>query len=441
MNVWLFDLIKILFALTLVGVNGFFVSAEFALVKVRKSRFEEMLAAGRPFASTARWLWHRLDASLSASQLGITMASLGLGWIGEPAVAHLLRPLFLYVGIGSEMIVHGAAFALAFSFITAIHIVLGEQVPKIAAIRSPETALLWCAVPLKIFYYLTYPLLVTLSWTTSRFLGMVGIEGTSEEEIPHSQEEIQALLKQSRMHGKLSRSEHLLIDAVFRFDDLICRRVMVPRPDVVFLNTGRAQEKTIALIEKTKHSRYPVCEGSLDKVIGVVHIKDLFVKSAHGEFDIFSVMRPPQFVPETMPVRRLLRQFQSTHQHMAFPVDEYGTVLGIVTLENVLEALIGPVEDEFDDEQPDIMPEGPGQFILAGRTPVESINQRLELDLEAEGVDTISGLMILKADKFLAPGDRVELKGATAEVLEVKGQRITSIRLTLPAAPPKEPGS
>ena len=439
MTPWMYDLLKIFIAGLLVLINGFFVGAEFALVKIREGQLDEMVKERRPFASTAGWLVERLDASLSACQLGITMASLGLGWIAEPAVAHLLRPIILSIGITSEILIHAIAFTIAFTTITAFHLVLGEQAPKIAALRRPETAVLWCALPLKIFYYLSYPFMVALNFTTAFLLRKAGIEGASEHEIPHSEEEIRALLMQAHIAGELSRSEHRLINAVFEFDELICRRVMLPRADVIYLDANISNSEAIDVFHQTKHTRYPVCDGSLDKIVGVVHIKDLIGMSVDTDFDLISVVRPPQYVPETMPVRRLLRQFQSTHQHLAFLVDEYGTVSGIVSLENILEAIIGPVEDEFDDEQPEIVSEGPKQYTISGNTSIDAINQRFGLKLEtAHDVDTIAGLMIARTDKLLAPGDRVELSGAIAEVLEVRGPRAILIRLTLSELPPDQ---
>ena len=269
-------------------------------------------------------------------------------------------------------------------------------------------------------------------------LRKAGIEGASEHEIPHSEEEIRALMMQAHIAGELSRSEHRLINAVFEFDELICRRIMLPRADVVYMETKYSLSEAINIIKETKHTRYPVCDGSLDKIVGVLHIKDLIGLSADTDFDLSSVIRPPQYVPETMPVVRLLRQLQLTHQHLAFLVDEYGTVSGIVTLENILETIIGPVEDEFDDEQPEIVSEGPKQYNISGNTSLDVINQRFGLKLEGHDLDTIAGLMMARTDKLLVQGDRVELSGATAEVLEVRGPRVIRIRLTLSEAPPAQ---
>ena len=437
MSDWLYDVTMICFAMLLVLINGFFVSAEFALVKVRRSRLVELSRAGRTFSRTSLWLVDRMDASLSACQLGITVASLGLGWIGEPAVAHLLRPVLISVGIVSEVLIHGFAFAVAFGLITAAHLVLGEQAPKIAAIRNPENAVLWSAVPLKAFYYLSYPFLMALSSATAMLLRRFGIEDSSAHETPHSEEEIRALVSQAHVHGKLSRSELRLISAVFDFDELICRQVMVPRVDVAFVEAGDSLSQIIETAGRSKHSRYPVCDGSMDNIVGVIHIKDLLLMEPGKEFDLRALMRPPQFVPETLPLRRLLRQFQATRQHMAFMVDEYGTVTGLLTLENVLELIVGSLEDEFDDQPPDIYPEGPQQFVIAGGMPVEIVNRRFGLDLETEDIDTIAGLLLTKADRLLVPGDRFDLPGVEATVVEVKDHRATRIRLRLAKLPPQ----
>jgi CBS domain containing-hemolysin-like protein len=439
MSTWLRDFMNIGLAVILVFINGFFVAAEFALVKVRPGRLDELVRQGRIFAATAKWLLQRMDASLSACQLGITMASLGLGWIGEPAVAHLLRPLLQSVGVVSEIWIHGIAFAVAFSGITAVHLVLGEQAPKIYALRRPEKILLWCAPPLKFFYFISYPFMIALNSTTSFLLGKIGIEGGSEHETVHSEDEIKALLRKAQQHGELSRSEHRLINAVFEFNDTVCRRVMRPRSDIIYFDINLALADFVALANKSKHSRYPICDGSLDKILGVVHIKDL-IGMTGAENDILqSITRSAQFVPETMRISRLLRQFQESHQHLAFVVDEYGTIVGCVTLEDVLEEIVGPVEDEFDTDPPEIESAGPGQFNILGGTSLVIINRQLKLQLVSIEAETLSGLLMEKADRVAKVGDRFELDGAEAEVLEMKGSRASRIRLTLkPGAAPEQ---
>lgn len=429
MNPWTIDVIKISAALLLVLVNGFFVAVEFALVKLREGQLNDLIQKQRPFAKTALWLQHRLDASLSACQLGITMASLGLGWIGEPAIAHLLRPILMMLGVESDFWLHGIAFIIAFTLITAAHLVIGEQTPKIYALRRPETVALICAMPLKVFYYVSYPLMAALNASTSFLLTLAGVDPqTSHHEVP-TEAELRTLLQQARTHGHLSRSEHRLISAVLEFDDLVCRKVMQPRIDVVFLNIDKTLDENLALILKDTHSRYPVCQGSLDSVLGIVHIKDLISLAGDEKIDLRSILRPCQFVPETIPVSRLLRQFQASHQHMAFVVDEYGITVGVVTLEDVIEQIVGPVEDEFDEIVPQITPESEKSFIVLGNTPVETVNRALNLSLDTTIADTFSGFLMSSSEKVLSRGDSIKLPGAEAEVQEVEDRRAKTVRV------------
>ncbi len=429
------DVINIGFAIILVIINGFFVAAEFALVKIRPSRLDEQVEKNQRFAATARWLAQRMDASLSACQLGITMASLGLGWIGEPAIAHLLRPLLQAAGVVSEIWIHGIAFAVAFTSITAAHLVFGEQAPKIYALRRPETILLLFALPLKFFYFVSYPFMIALNATTSFLLKKIGVKGVSEHDAVHSEDEIKALLVLARKHGELSRVEHRLLNAVFEFDDTVCRRIMQPRSDIIFFDVNRSFPECMALAKENKHSRYPLCDGSLDNVLGVVHIKDLIDVPPDMEGVLRSIARPAQFVPETMRISRLLRQFQETHQHMAFVVDEYGTVIGCATMEDVLERIVGPVEDEFDTQPVEIKPDGPGRFIVPGGTDIAAVNRQLKLQLDSIEAETLSGLLTEKTGQVPSVGDRIELDGAVAEVLDIIGSRASRIRVVLSPVP------
>ena len=438
MDDWQQNLTYLAIAIVMVLLNGFFVAAEFALVKVRGSQLDELVKQGRPFAKTARWLGDRLDASLSACQLGITMASLALGWVGEPAFARLLEPVFHAVGITSPTVLHTTGFIIAFSIITALHLVIGEQAPKIYAIRRPELIILWCALPLKICYVLFYPFLITLSYTTSKLLRLVGIEGASDHEAPHTEAEIRTLILQAVAHGELTRSEHRLLHAVFEFDDMICRRVMVPRSDAVFFDVDQSLAECLEIVRQSQHTRYPLCEDSLEHVIGIIHIKDLVGVDANSQIDLRELARPPHHVPETMPISQLLRHFQKTHQLMAMVVDEHGTVVGVVTLENVLEQIIGPVEDEFDTEPPDITPDGDGQFIVQGSTSLDVVNEKFGLELDAVDVDTMAGIMLERVGRVLEVGDRVDFDGIVAEVIDVEGARAKRIRVTLPAAASNE---
>jgi CBS domain containing-hemolysin-like protein len=435
---WMSDVAEILVAILLVLLNGFFVAAEFALVKVRGGQVDELVRAGRPFAKTAQWLVARLEGALSACQLGITVASLALGWIGEPAFAHLLAPVLQWVGIESEAVLHTTAFVIAFTVITSLHLVIGEQAPKIFAIRRADQVLLWCAVPLKCFYLMTFPLMVALNKTTAFLLKQVGLEADSKHEAPHTEEEIRLLLTESHASGNLTQSEHRLLHAVFEFDDMICRRIMVPRIEVEFFDIEDPPTQCIDLARRTRHTRYPVCSGSLDEVLGVVHMKDLVGLQVNNEFDWKTIMRPPDKVPEQMPISKLLRHFQATHHLLVFVIDEYGTIVGIVTLENVLEQIIGEVDDEFDNAEPNIVPDGPGQWMVLGATPIAELREALGVESDVTDIDTLSGLLMHCEQKLVGVGDRITLGDYAMEVVEVRDDRVYRVRATT-VEPPSGP--
>ncbi|HIF32498.1 MAG TPA: HlyC/CorC family transporter [Planctomycetes bacterium] len=421
--------LKLTVALGLVVLNGFFVAAEFALVKVRGSRLELLAESGTISGRTASWLGARLDHSLSACQLGITLASLALGWIGEPAFEVLLIPILNALGIDATNVVHTVSFIFAFSTITALHLVIGEQAPKIFAIRRPEKILLKCAIPMAVFYFVTYPLLVALSRTTDFLLKMVGMVDSDSHEVPHTEDEIRTLVTQAHAHGELTGSEHHLINAVFEFDDLICRRVMVPRSQVVFFRTDQPIVECLTIIRDTMHSRYPVCNGQLEDVVGVLHIKDLVGLADPKMAKLKVLARTAHHVPETMSISRLLKHFQATHQLMAIVDDEHGTVVGVVTLENVLEQIVGSVEDEFDLEETPLQEDGMGGFIATGNAPLSLIRERLQIEWAAKDVDTLSGYLTLIAGQPMQDGDRLEIDDIQVEVVEVDGMRATRIRL------------
>ena len=274
------------------------------------------------------------------------------------------------------------------------------------------------------------PLMVALNATTAWILRLFGLQESGEHGVPYTEEEIRALLREAHIHGNLTRSEHKLLDAVFEFDDLVCRRIMLPRGEVEYVDVNLPIQDTIAMIRRTKHTRYPVCDGSLDEVLGVLHVKDLVGLDFGGEFEFQSVMRPPKKVPESMQISKLLRHFQGTHQLLAFVIDEHGTVIGIVTLENVLEEIIGNVADEFDVEDPEIVPDGPGAFVVEGATAVVDVEKRLGVAFGDTDADTMSGLLMHHAQRILNEGEIVDLGVAEAKVLQVADDRTTSLRIS-----------
>lgn len=434
-------LLLLLIAAALVVLNGFFVAAEFALVKVRMSQIDKMVADGKIFAKSAKFLAERMDHSLSACQLGITMASLALGYVGEPAFAFLITPVFEWLGIESERLLHIIAFVISFSVITSLHLVIGEQAPKIFAIRRPTKMVRWSAPLMVFFFHLLYPFMYVLNWATEIVLGLLGLRGGAGHGSVHTEEEIKALLRESYVHEQLSDSEHYLLNKVFEFDDLICRSVMVPRSEVEILDVNQPFPELLEIVKKTRHTRYPLCDSSLDSLLGVVHVKDLLgFDGTEKDFDLRSLMRAPEKVPESMPISKVLKKIQETHQLLTFVVDEYGLIIGVCTLENVLEKIIGPVDDEFDvKEEPGIQSIAKGQYIILGNTPIADVEKVLGLNLDEADVDTVAGVLMTRSGKVPEEGDRIEFDGAVAVVLEVKNDHAERIRFSLNNVPGDDP--
>ncbi|MBI5801808.1 MAG: HlyC/CorC family transporter, partial [Verrucomicrobia bacterium] len=354
----LFILLKVLAVLLLVALNGFFVAAEFALVKVRDTQLQPLIALGHRRARMAQHLLHNLDAYLSAAQLGITLASLALGWIGEPIFEALLHPIFGWLGwTGDEWLrVRSAiAFAVGFSVITFLHIVAGEQAPKSFAIKRPLPMALWAAYPLRWFYVLAYPFIWVLNRSALWLLRQVGIAATSEHDGAHSEEELRLMFDANQRNaGGTKLGRDILLNAL----DLrhrVAREVMRPRAEITVLDTQASIAACLEVAEKTRYSRFPLCEGGdLDRTLGVVHIKDLFamrLKSRSGA-DLAVVARKLICVPPTARLEGLLQLLLDRKLHLAIVVDEYGGTVGLVTLENIIEEVVGPIQDEFDQEKP-----------------------------------------------------------------------------------------
>ncbi len=434
------DSFNLILTAVLIILNGFFVAAEFALVKVSKSKIKGMQRDNRPFADIAMWLYKRQSMALSACQMGITMASLALGWIGEPALAHLVRPLLESLGITSDAVLHGVAFTIAFTLITSLHIVIGEQFPKIYAIRKPIPVVGWTAYPLKVFYVLFFPFMWLLDRTTASLLRMVGIESSGEHETVLSEEEIRASLSIAHNMGDLSKLEHELLDAAFRFDDLVARQIMLPRADVDFFDLDKDIAYNMNLAQETRHTRFPLCDGSLDKIVGVVHIKDFVGVIPKDVNALKALARKPVFVQDFLPIHQLLEAFQKSKQHFAFVEDEYGNVIGIATLEQVLEQLVGSVQDEFDIEEPSIIKESERVYLIDGSTLIEEINDSLGTNLKIQDAETLSGRLTEKHGHLPSVGQQITLTGGVeAEVVLIKNRRVLKVKLTLPDSSETEP--
>lgn len=423
--------LSILAALALVLLNGLFVAAEFAFVRARPTRIAQLADEGRRGAKKAQNCIANIDSYLSVCQLGITLSSLGLGWLGEPAVADLITPLLYRWGIETPTVVHSISFVIAFSVITFLHVVFGELAPKTLAIQRAESISLWLAAPMRFFYLLFLPGVVLLNGTANKFLMLFGVRNASEKEMTHTEEELRMLISESYKVGHINRREQELLQNVFQFEKRVAHDVMVPRPETVFLNRQHSFEKNIAIARKAGHTRYPLCDGSRDKVIGLIHIKDLFFAVGKDK-DIESIKRDILFVPEGIPLERLLHEFQKNHQHMAMVVDEYGGIAGMVTMENLLEELVGDIQDEFDQEEPEMITRKEGTYFLSGRLLLDEAKERFGLSFgeEDEEYSTLAGFVMNKLGRFPKEGDYVIVDNLKLEVVKMKGMRIDRISLS-----------
>jgi len=418
----------LILGLFLVFLNGFFVSAEFALVKVRATQLDSRVSQGDRRAKVARHMVTHLDAYLSATQLGITLASIALGWVGEPAFSWVLAPVISWLGIGPEGI-HVWSAATAFILISILHIVLGELAPKSLAIRKPELTSVWVAVPLFAFYYLTYPAIWLLNHAANAILRLVGIQPVTEGELAHDEEELRILLA-SPHASQLSKQKRELLDNIFELSHRMARQIMVPRADVVYLSTEESLGENLARARESGHTRFPLCEGDLDHVLGLIHIKDLF--RANGPVDeLRQVMRELALVPETLELDRLLRRMRTERAHMAAVLDEFGGVSGIVTLENVIEEIVGQIQDEFDMEPPRVVQKGPSVYQVSGSLLVAELEDELGVEFSDRNEDTVGGVVLSELGGSPSVGDRVELGPLEIEVREVDLNRVKSVRVVV----------
>jgi CBS domain containing-hemolysin-like protein len=415
----------------LVALNGFFVAAEFSLVKVRKTRLAVLSEKGSKSASVALSVTSRLDAYLSACQLGITLASLGLGWLGEPAIATLLEPIFAGIAGWSPIYTHTIAIVTAFIIITFLHIVLGELVPKSLAIQRAEVTALWTAGFLNSFYKIFFPVIWALNWLANAILKLWGIHPANEADLAHSEEEIRMLVNASERHGYLDKMEGMLLDNVFEFFDRVAGEVMVPRQDMVCLYLEDSLDEIFETVQEYGHTRYPLCDDDKDNVIGMVHLRNLIrVRENRETLDINRLKRDILVVPVNMPISFLVQKMRSQRTHMAIVADEFGGTAGLVTIEDLIEELIGEIYDEFDREQPHIAKVSETDYEVNGRVLLEDVAELLALKLDGEGIATIGGYIFTRLGRKPKKGDELEFDGYVFQVLEVAGFRIMKVRLS-----------
>ena len=424
--------INIVVIVALVVLNAFFVAAEFALVKIRETQLDTLVAKGHRRAKIARHIITNLNSFLSATQLGITMASLGLGWVGEPLFTRALSPLLVRLGVQSEAMLHSISFALGFSALTFLHICAGELAPKWTAIQKPLSIALWIAQPLRWFYLASYPFNWLLNRTARWLLKQVGIEAGGEGERAHSEEELRLVVAASQKQaGATALGRDIVLNAL----DLrrrIARQVMRPRQEIVGFDTEASMAECLEVAEKTRYSRFPLCEkGDLDRTLGVVHIKDLYamrLKARSGN-DLAPSLRKLIYVPESARLEKLLQLFLERKLHMAVVVDEYGGTMGMVTLENILEELVGQIQDEFDQEKPLLVRTGETSWEVAGTLPLHELQELVGRPLHEEGVTTASGWVTQRLGGFPKVGDVVDAGQYQLRVEAMDGLRVERLRL------------
>ncbi|HTA62305.1 MAG TPA: hemolysin family protein [Bacteroidia bacterium] len=423
----------ILITILLVLLNGFFVAAEFSMVKVRSSQVELIANKGGKRAKLALHMVENLDSYLSATQLGITLASLALGWVGENVMAEVItKTVHVFNADISAELAHKIAIPVGFTLITIAHIVFGEQAPKMIAIKSPLKIALFIAVPMRIFYVVFNPFVWFLNKLSSFLLKILGIKKSSESDA-HSEEELRMILTESEESGAIKQSENELIQNVFDFDERLIKQIMVPQNRISAINIEMGHEQIIKKIIEEGYSRLPVYLGDIDNVVGIIHSKDLLKAVIDNRFkSIKEIMRPAHFVPENMKVNDLLRDFQRLHAQIAIVTNEFGATAGIVTMEDIIEELVGEIRDEHDDEKPDIEKINDTEYIVKAQTTLVDLNESLPIALpESPHYDTISGYVNYIFGRIPAVNEKRSINGYQITILKRKKQSIELVKINV----------
>lgn len=425
------EIINLIMVAILIALTAFFVATEFAIVKIRTTRLDQLVAEGNIKAVAARKVVGNLDEYLSACQLGITITALGLGWLGEPTVEHLLHPLFVEFEL-SESVSSILSFIIAFALITFLHVVIGELAPKTLAIQKAEAVTLRIAKPIMFFYKIMYPFIKTLNGSARIFTGWFGLKPASEHELAHSEEELRLILSESYKSGEINQSEFKYVNNIFQFDDRTAKEIMVPRVDMVTLDKSETVKESIAVVTEENYTRYPIVDGDKDSVVGMVNMKQVltdFVNGKNPDASLEEYVRPVIQVFETMPIHDLLLKMQKERVHMAILIDEYGGTSGLVTVEDILEEIVGEIRDEFDDDEvPDIKKVDENRTILDGKVLISEVNDLFGLNINDEDVDTIGG-WILSEKMEIKMGDEVSVENYRFKILEIDGYHVKSLEV------------
>jgi CBS domain containing-hemolysin-like protein len=428
------DLIGLVAVVFLVLLNGFFVAAEFSLVSVRKTRIAELVAQGNANAKTVQKALENPDRVIAATQLGITLASLSLGWIGEPALSHLIEPVIELFPLDLRPgLSHSLTAGLSFGIITFLHVVVGELAPKSIALQNPARTSLVVARPTLWSERLFKPFIWALNGTGNALLRLVGMEPASGHQLVHSVEELKMLVTESAEVGAVAHQESELLHAIFDFGDLLVRQVMIPRTEIIAVEADLPLAEIIPLITESTYTKFPVYVDNLDNILGIFHVKDLLRTMQEADWQkssVRSLLREAMYVPETLPISALLRRFRDNHQHIAIILDEFGGTGGLVTLEDLLEEIVGEVSDPFDKFTPEFETLADGSILIDGLTLIEDVNKSLDLDLNDPAYDTIAGYTLGKMGRIPKVNDSVEFDKVLIQVEAMDGMRIDRLKLT-----------
>ncbi|WP_369901067.1 hemolysin family protein [Bacillus manliponensis] len=423
---------KLVMVAVLIALTGFFVATEFAIIKIRSSRVDQLVMEEKRGALAVKKVTSNLDEYLSACQLGITITALGLGWLGEPTVKHLLEPLFIRLHL-SPTVASTVSFIIAFSVITFLHVVVGELAPKTFAIQRAEQVSLMFAKPIIYFYRIMFPFIWALNGSARLITSLFGLEPASEHEVAHSEEELRLILSESYESGEINQAEYKYVNNIFEFDNRLAKEIMVPRTEVVGLYADDSFETHLEVIRQEKYTRYPVLGEDKDEIIGMVNVKDFFIRymdsEERGARSITNYTRPVIEVMETIPINVLLLQMQKQRIPLAVLYDEYGGTAGIVTLEDILEEIVGEIRDEYDeDEHPPIQHISDTCKIVDGKVLVSEINDLIGLNLHAGDVDTIGGWLMMQNQK-LEQGETIPVANWNFTILEKDLHQIKCIEI------------
>jgi CBS domain containing-hemolysin-like protein len=420
-------IVNVIMIILLIVLTAFFVVTEFAIVKVRRTRIDHLASEGNSKAIAAQKVIGNLDGYLSACQLGITITALGLGWLGEPTVEIFLRPLFENAGL-NEGLTHTLSFSIAFFLITFLHVVLGELAPKTVAIQKAEMVSLATAKPIILFYKVMYPFIFLLNGSANLLTRVFGISPASEHEVVHTEEELRLILSESLQGGEINQSEYRYVNRIFEFDDRVAKEIMIPRTEMVCLFLENTCEQNMSIMREEKFTRYPVGHDDKDHIVGIVNIKEFFNENfSKKNFDLNDYIRPIITVHESIPIQKLLVKMQKDQTHMAVLVDEYGGTAGIVTVEDILEEIVGEIRDEFDiDEEPEIQQIDPNKTVVDGKVLISQINELFALDIDNSEIDTIGG-WVLTRSVDLETNHSFNYESYRFTILELDGRQIKKI--------------